>query len=70
MVTDPTWGVPGAGALEVRPGSDLHLMLIGYDPARAMDGKVSVTLRFRDAGELTTDFRLVEDTRAAWAAFD
>jgi copper(I)-binding protein len=70
MVTDPTWSVPGAGALEVRPGSDLHLMLIGYDPARAVDGKVTVTLRFRDAGEVTADFGLVEDTRAAWAAVD
>jgi copper(I)-binding protein len=70
MDTDATWRVPGRGALEVRPGSALHLMLIGFDPAKAVDGKVSLTLEFRDAGEVTTDFKLVQDSRAAWAGFD
>lgn len=70
MDSDPTWIVPAQDALEVRPGSDLHLMLIGYDPAKAVDGKVSLTLVFREGGEVTADFDLVEDSRAAWTAFD
>jgi copper(I)-binding protein len=70
MDTDATWDVPGDGALEVRPGSALHLMLIGFDPAKAVDGKVSLTLNFRDAGQVTADFKVVEDSRAAWAGFD
>ncbi len=70
MDTDATWRVPGQGDLDVRPGSALHLMLIGFDPARATGGKVSLTLEFRDAGAVTADFRVVEDSRAAWAGFD
>lgn len=70
METDASWPVPAGRALEVRPGSDLHLMLIGYDPAKAVDGKVSLTLIFRESGEVTADFDLVEDSRAAWEAFD
>lgn len=70
MDTDTTWPVSGQGDLDVRPGSALHLMLIGFDPAKAADGKVSLTLEFRDAGEVTADFKVVEDSRAAWAGFD
>lgn len=70
MDTDATWSVPGQGELDVRPGSALHLMLIGFDPAKAADGKVSLTLEFRDAGEVTADFKVVGDSRAAWAGFD
>lgn len=70
MATDPDWAVPAAGQLEVRPGSPLHLMLINFDPARAVDGKVRLTLTFRDAGAVQADFALAPDSRAAWAAFD
>lgn len=70
MATEASWTVPAGGELDVRPGSDLHLMLIDYDPAAAVDGKVRLSLTFRDAGTIETDFALVEDSRAAWAAFD
>jgi copper(I)-binding protein len=70
MDSDPTWVVPAGGALSVRPGSDLHLMLIGYDPARATDGRVRMSLTFRDAGTVQADFALTGDSAAAWAAFD
>ncbi|GAA0643855.1 copper chaperone PCu(A)C [Brevundimonas lenta] len=70
MDSEASWEVPPGGVLEVRPGSDLHLMLIGYDPAKAVNGKISMTLTFRDAGQVTADFDLVEDSRAAWAEFD
>lgn len=70
MVSDAGWDAPVGEPLDVRPGSDLHLMLIGYDPARAVEGKVRLTLTFRDAGTIEADFALVEDSRAAWDAFD
>lgn len=70
MDADPTWVVPAAGALTVRPGSDLHLMLIGYDPAKAADGRVRMSLTFRDTGTVQADFALTQDSAAAWAAFD
>lgn len=70
MDADPAWVVPAGGALSVRPGSDLHLMLIGYDPAKAADGRVRMSLTFRDAGTVQTDFTLTQDSAAAWAAFD
>jgi len=70
MDADPIWVVPGRGALEVRPGSDLHFMLIRFDPTAAAAGQVRLTLRFRDAGAVEADFVLTGDSRAAWAAFD
>jgi copper(I)-binding protein len=70
MDTDASWEVPGGGALDIRPGGNLHLMLIGYDPAKASGGKVSMVLTFRDAGQVTADFDLVEDSAAAWREFD
>ena len=70
MDADPVWDVPAQGALDVRPGSDLHLMLIDFDPARAADGQVVLTLAFREAGEVQAAFALTGDSRAAWAAFD
>jgi copper(I)-binding protein len=70
MVEDKVWAATGHGTLDVRPGSDLHLMLIGFDPAAALDGKVVLTLTFRDAGTVEAAFAVVSDSRAAWAAFD
>ena len=70
MTADEAWSIPGQGMLDVRPGSDLHLMLIGYDPARAAGGKVVLTLAFRHAGEVAVEFDLVDDSRGAWTAFD
>lgn len=70
MDADLVWIVPGRGALEVRPGSDLHFMLIRFDPTKAAAGQVRLTFRFRDAGAVEADFALTGDSRAAWAAFD
>lgn len=70
MLNDPSWAVPGHGTLEVRPGTNLHFMLINFDPAKAVDGRVILTLTFRDAGTVQADFSLTGDSRAAWAAFD
>jgi copper(I)-binding protein len=70
MLDDPNWTVPGNGALEVRPGTNLHFMLINFDPAKAVDGRVRLILTFRDAGTVQADFVLTGDSRAAWAAFD
>ncbi|GLS01377.1 hypothetical protein GCM10007859_13910 [Brevundimonas denitrificans] len=70
MIDDPSWTVPGNGALDVRPGASLHFMLINFDPSKAVDGRVALTLTFRDAGTVQADFALTGDSRAAWAAFD
>lgn len=70
MIEDSSWDVPGDGELAVRPGSLLHFMLIGYDPSVARDGRVPLTLTFRDAGAVEADFALTDDSAAAWAAFD
>ena len=70
MDADPVWDVPAQGRLDVRPGSDLHLMLIDFDPALAVDGQVLLTLAFREGGEVQAGFALTADSRAAWAAFD
>lgn len=70
MTAEPILDVPAHGQLDVRPGSDLHLMLIGYDPSKAVGGKVRLKLVFRDAGAVASDFALTEDSRAAWSAFD
>ncbi len=70
MDTEPVWAVPGRGALDVRPGSDLHFMLISFDPARSTAGRVALTLTFRESGTVEADFALTGDSRAAWTAFD
>jgi len=66
MAADPSWTVPGSGMLDVRPGSDLHFMLVNYDPARAVGGKVRLRLEFAESGAVEADFALTEDSRAAW----
>ena len=70
MVSDARWPVPAQGRLDVRPGSDLHLMLIGFDPARVTDGMAILTLDFEQAGEVPAGFDLVPDSRSAWTRFD
>lgn len=70
MVDDPVWTVPGNGALEVKPGTVLHFMLINFDPAKIVDGRVRLTLIFREAGAVEADFAVTTDSAKAWAAFD
>lgn len=69
MVTDAEWAVPPGEGLEVRPGSPLHLMLMNFDPAKAVGGRVTLDLLFRDAGQVSADFALASDSRAGWTAF-
>lgn len=68
MTADPELAVPAGGTLDIRPGSDLHLMLINYrpDPSR----KARLTLTFRNGGTMERDFALTSDSKSAWAAFD
>jgi copper(I)-binding protein len=70
MVSDARWEAGSQGRLDVRPGSDLHLMLIGFDPARVGGGTAILTLRFEGTGEVEAVFDLVPDSRAAWTRFD
>ena len=56
------------GRVEIRPRSDLHLMLRGLRAPLAQGQSVPVTLRFERAGAVTGQFLAVEDTGAAWAA--
>lgn len=66
MVADAVWDAP----VEIRPGSDLHLMLISFDPARAEDGRVTLTLTFERTGPVEAVFDLAPDSRSAWARFE
>lgn len=66
MISDAAWDAP----VDIRPGSPLHLMLIGFDPARATDGQVMLTLTFERAGPVEAAFELTPDSRSAWARFD
>lgn len=59
--------LPAGGTVEVRPGSALHLMLLGLKAPLAPGASVELVLRFERAGEATARFIAVEDTRAAWA---
>ena len=68
MVTMPGIDVPARGALEIRPGSPLHLMLIGVKAPIPAGSSVTLRFRFEKAGEIVADFAVVEDTRAAWEA--
>ncbi len=69
MVDDPAWEVPAVGRLDIRPRSDLHLMLINFDPAKSENGRVSIDLTFRDAGVVRADFDLTPTSADSWAAF-
>ena len=68
MVVEASLVAPARGALDIRPRSPLHLMLIGYDPGKTAGGKARLRLTFRDAGVVEADFALVDDSAAAWAA--
>lgn len=68
METEASLAVPGGGRVEIRPGSDLHLMLIGLRAPLEEGARVPMILRFERAGAMTADFAAVGDSRAAWAA--
>lgn len=62
MISDATWDIPGQGQLDIRPGSDLHLMLINFDPRSAVQGRVRLSLMFEQNGAVDADFFLAPDT--------
>ncbi len=67
MVVQPALDLPPTALVEVAPGSARHLMLIGL--RRPLVAGDWIELRFRfEQGSSTERFRVVADTRAAWAA--
>ncbi len=68
MRTEDSLELPATAPLEIRPGSDLHLMLMGLK-AELRDGATQeMTLVFERAGAVTLSFRVAKDSRVAWAA--
>lgn len=67
METASSLAVPRDG-VEIRPGSPLHLMLIGLRAPLAAGQNVPITLHFERAGPLTASFVAVEDSAAGWRA--
>jgi copper(I)-binding protein len=65
MTTLPALDIPAGGTVEIRPGSDLHLMLEAVGPIAA-GSEVELTLRFERGGAVTQRFAVVADTFAAW----
>jgi copper(I)-binding protein len=55
--------------VEIRPGSDLHLMLMSLRAPLVAGETVELVLRFERTGLIRSRFVVVDDTRAAWAAF-
>jgi len=68
MVTDSSVPVPAGSVVEIRPGSELHLMLSGMRAPLAPGATVELELRFERAGTISATFLAVEDSRAAWNA--
>lgn len=68
MVALPGLEVPAGDAVEIRPGSPLHLMLMGVKTPIPAGSSIALTLHFEKAGKVTATFAAVEDTRAAWDA--
>ncbi len=67
MVVRPALDMPPDALVEIAPGSARHLMLIGL--RRQLVPGEWLQLRFRfEQGSSTERFRVVDDTRAAWAA--
>lgn len=68
MRTEASLEVATSAPLEIKPGSELHLMLMGLK-AELRDGAMQeMTLVFEKAGALTLSFRVAKDSRAAWGA--
>ena len=68
MARDPSWGIPDDGRLEIRPGSDLHVMLMGLRAPLVAGSAVELTLRFERGGAVVVRVPIVEDTRGYWQA--
>lgn len=57
--------VPAGGRLELRPNGSAHLMLIGTKAPLKAGTEVRMTLRFRRAGTVTTNFHVTATPGAA-----
>ncbi|HEY5710916.1 MAG TPA: copper chaperone PCu(A)C [Allosphingosinicella sp.] len=68
MTVEPALAIAPAGLAEVRPGSEVHLMLIGLRAPLAAGQSVDVNLRFERAGPMNAPFTVVADSGAGWAA--
>ena len=68
MASDPYWAIPDDGRLEIRPGSDLHVMLMGLRAPLVAGSAVELTLRFERGGPVVVRAPIVEDTRGYWQA--
>lgn len=67
MVVRPALDMPPTGLVEIAPGGARHLMLIGL--RRRLVAGEWLEMRFRfEQGASTERFRVVDDTRAAWAS--
>jgi len=65
MQSAPALAVP-TGGIEIRPGSRLHLMLMGLRAPLVAGQSVTMTLRFERAGAVSANFAAVENSAAAW----
>lgn len=63
----PALDLPHARLVEIQPGSNRHLMLIGLRAPLVAGQSVPMTLRYANGRADTIAFRIVADTRAAWA---
>ncbi len=66
MSRDPAWVVPADGKLEVRPGSDLHVMMMALSGPLVAGQEVVLTFRFERGGAIVVRAPIVEDTRGYW----
>jgi copper(I)-binding protein len=64
----PALDLPAGSTVEIRPGSPLHLMLMGLKAPLPTGSKVVLTLHFERADKVTREFAVVADSRAAWVA--
>ncbi|WP_083734378.1 copper chaperone PCu(A)C [Sphingopyxis sp. KK2] len=65
---DDAWPLdlaPGART-EVKPGTPLHLMLMGVKAPLAAGGSVPLILQFERAGAVRVDFHIVADSAKGW----
>lgn len=62
------WPLPIApgGRTEIKPGTPLHLMLMGTKAPLPVGGSVPVTLVFERAGAVRIDFHIVADSAKGW----
>jgi copper(I)-binding protein len=65
---DNVWplDITPAARAEVKPGTPLHLMLMGLKAPLAVGGSVPIVLQFERAGAVRVDFHIVADSARGW----